>query len=158
MTISLNKTHKQPKRFLNKLRSKQQLFAQFYVKHFNATQAAKDAGYSEKRAGRKAYELLKNPLIQDYVEQLKREQLANVTVSKEYLNADLEYWKTKAKELGNIQAGIRVVEVQAKLNGLMVERHEHKVASIVVNILDADVVPVSTSKNNNIDGGGQPDE
>ena len=102
--------------------------------------------------------MLKNPLIQDYVEQLKREQLANVTVSKEYLNADLEYWKTKAKELDNIQAGIRVVEVQAKLNGLMVERHEHKVASIVVNILDADVVPVSTSKNNNIDGGGQPDE
>ena len=158
MTISLNKTHKQPKRFLNKLRSKQQLFAQFYVKHFNATQAAKDAGYSEKRAGRKAYELLKNPLIQDYVEQLKREQLALVTVDKASLNKDLEQVKAWCKEDRNLSAYIRAVEAQAKLNGLLVERHEHKVASIVVNILDADVVPVSTSKNNNIDGGGQPDE
>jgi phage terminase small subunit len=39
-------------------------FAEEYPKDFNATRAAKDAGYSEKGAYNQGYELLKNPEVQ----------------------------------------------------------------------------------------------
>mgnify|MGYP001323062844 CR=1 FL=1 len=49
------------------LNPKQLAFAHEYVKDWNATQAAKRAGYSEKTAYSQGFDLLKNPEIQAYI-------------------------------------------------------------------------------------------
>lgn len=45
------------------LNARQQLFVESYLFHENATQAAKDAGYSEKTAYSQGHDLLKHPEI-----------------------------------------------------------------------------------------------
>lgn len=54
---------------MSKLTPKQQLFADFYLQHFNGTKAAKQAGYSEKTAYAIAYENLNKPQIKQYIEE-----------------------------------------------------------------------------------------
>lgn len=50
-----------------KLSPKQQLFVEYYLRHFNATRAAKEAGYSEKTAYSIGHENLKKPEIADTI-------------------------------------------------------------------------------------------
>jgi len=57
------------------LNDRQRRFAQEYCKDFNATQAGIRAGYSEKTSYSQAHELLKNPEIQEAIEE-RKEQLA----------------------------------------------------------------------------------
>lgn len=49
------------------LNNQQKLFVECYLKHFNATRAAKEAGYSEKTAYSQGHDLLKKPEIQSRV-------------------------------------------------------------------------------------------
>lgn len=52
-----------------KLNEKQRQFAKEYLIDLNATQAAIRAGYSPKTAGVQGHELLKNPKIQEFIQQ-----------------------------------------------------------------------------------------
>lgn len=54
-----------------KLTEKQKLFCLFYVKNFNATQAAIKSGYSKNTAAEMGYENLTKPQIRDEVERIK---------------------------------------------------------------------------------------
>lgn len=49
--------------------TKEQLFADNYLCTFNATDAARKAGYSENTARQQGYENLTKPYIQDYINQ-----------------------------------------------------------------------------------------
>lgn len=51
-----------------KLTPKQQAFVREYQKDFNATEAAKRAGYSEKSAGIQGYQQLQNPLVKEQLD------------------------------------------------------------------------------------------
>lgn len=53
----------------NKMTIKEQLFAENYLCTFNATDAARKAGYSEATARQEGYENLTKPYIQDYINQ-----------------------------------------------------------------------------------------
>ena len=55
------------------LNDRQTRFVQEYCKDFNATQAAIRAGYSEKTAGSQGHDLLKNPEIEEAIEERKIE-------------------------------------------------------------------------------------
>ena len=59
-----------------KLTEKQKKFADYYIELGNATQAAINAGYSEKYAGQNVDKLLKNTNLKKYIEE-RLEQLAS---------------------------------------------------------------------------------
>jgi phage terminase small subunit len=64
-----------------KLRPKQILFCKEYVTDWNATKAAKSAGYSEKTAGSIGGENLRKPLIKEYIKLIRNdfEELAGIS-------------------------------------------------------------------------------
>ena len=59
-----------------KLTEKQKKFADYYIELGNATQAAINAGYSEKYAGQNVDKLLKNTNLKKYIEE-RLEQIAS---------------------------------------------------------------------------------
>ncbi len=63
------------------LTDKQRIFCHEYVIDWNATRAAKVAGYSEKTAGEMGYENLKKPQIKQYIEHIQKDlqKLAGVS-------------------------------------------------------------------------------
>lgn len=65
----------------NKLTDKQEQFCKEYIIDFNATRAAKKAGYSEKTSQVTGSENLSKPIIQDYIASLmkKREERTEIT-------------------------------------------------------------------------------
>lgn len=72
-----------------KLTPKQEHFCQCYVIYWNATRAAREAGYSDLSAGKLGFDLLNIPLIQDRVEQLKKHALKELGVSPERILLEL---------------------------------------------------------------------
>lgn len=56
-----------------KLTNKQRIFCEEYIMDWNATRAAKVAGYSEKTAQQMGYENLTKPLIQEYIEEIQKD-------------------------------------------------------------------------------------
>lgn len=58
---------------MGKLTEKNLMFCYEYVKDFNASRSAKDAGYSERTAYSTGHELLKKPEVQAKVQELKKE-------------------------------------------------------------------------------------
>lgn len=65
------------------LTPKQEAFCQAYTTHWNATKAAKVAGYSEKSAGLQGHQLLKNPIVQARIAELGEHALREMGVTRE---------------------------------------------------------------------------
>ncbi|NRN30580.1 terminase small subunit [Photorhabdus heterorhabditis] len=68
-----------------KLTTKQRMFSHEYIVDLNATQAAIRAGYSAKRASEMGYSLLKNPLVNQLIDQLKQERVQQLGVDAGYV-------------------------------------------------------------------------
>ena len=76
----------------DELTLKQRLFCQHYLKNgYNATQAAKSAGYSENSAQEIGNENLRKPLVKIYIEQSMKETF-------DKLGMDIEYVASKLKQ------------------------------------------------------------
>lgn len=73
-------TEKKPKE--RQLNPKQELFCQQYTIHWNATRAAKEAGYSEKSAMELGYQLLQNPSVKSRIEKLTEHALKEMGISR----------------------------------------------------------------------------
>lgn len=58
----------------NELTDMQKMFCIYYIKYFNATKAAKKAGYSKKYASEIGYQLLQKTTVQDEIKRLKAEK------------------------------------------------------------------------------------
>lgn len=78
MKIRQGKTSKRPS---GRLTPKQERFVAEYLKDLNATQAAKRAGYSAKRADQSGYQALSNPAVVFAIEIGKKRQLARAELS-----------------------------------------------------------------------------
>ena len=65
------------------LKPKQESFCQHYTVHWNATQAAKEAGYSEDSAGKQGYDLLQIPLVLERIKELKEHGLTELGITRE---------------------------------------------------------------------------
>lgn len=74
-----------PKRFTNK----QELFVQEYLIDFNASRAARAAGYSEKTAGVMGHTLLKNPKIQQAIRKAMDERAERTKVTQDKVLTEL---------------------------------------------------------------------
>lgn len=74
---------------VKKLPPKKENFVQNYLASFNATKAAKEAGYSEKTAHQIGYALLKTVDVQNRIAQLRGQMANGFNVSRERLAQEL---------------------------------------------------------------------
>ena len=94
------------------LNDKQEKFAQSYIIHRNATEAAKAAGYSDRSAANQGYRLINNPEIEERIEDLERELETNIDVIDE-----IENQYTFAKANGHTNSAIKALELLSRIRG-----------------------------------------
>ena len=94
------------------LTARQERFAQAYIIHRNATEAAKAAGYSLKSANNQGYRMLKNDEIQERIADLENELVTNIDVIEE-----IENQYTFAKANGHTNSAIKALELLSRIRG-----------------------------------------
>ena len=94
------------------LTERQERFAQAYIIHRNATEAAKTAGYSLKSANNQGYRMLKNDEIQERIADLENEFVTNIDVIEE-----IENQYTFAKANGHTNSAIKALELLSRIRG-----------------------------------------
>lgn len=78
------------KKKIKELTPKQKSFCEHYLANgMNATQACKDAGYSEKSAMEQGYQLLQNTSVQAFLATQKEKTATKLEITKESLIEDL---------------------------------------------------------------------
>ena len=94
------------------LSDKQERFAQAYVLHRNATEAAKAAGYAPRSAYNQGYRMLKNDEIVERIADLENELVTNIDVIDE-----IENQYTFAKANGHTNSAIKALELLSRVRG-----------------------------------------
>ena len=94
------------------LNDKQEKFAQAYILHRNATEAARAAGYSKSSAYNQGYRLLQNDEIKERIEDLEKELETDVDVVSE-----IENQYTFAKANGHTNSAIKALELLSRVRG-----------------------------------------
>ena len=94
------------------LNEKQEKFAQNYILHRNATEAAKSAGYSAESAYNQGYRLLQSDEVKERIYELEQELETNVDVVSE-----LEQQYTMAKNNGHGNVAIKALELLSRVRG-----------------------------------------
>ena len=94
------------------LNEKQEKFAQSYIIHRTATEAAKAAGYSDRSAANQGYRLINNPEIAERIEDLEKELETNIDVVDE-----IENQYTFAKANGHTNSAIKALELLSRIRG-----------------------------------------
>lgn len=105
---------------VNKLNSRQQKFAEFYAQSGNTVQSALNAGYSENYANSRAYELLENVGVAEYIKELsekaKDERIMSVKDRQVMLS------EIAKDELNEPSDRIRAVDTLNKMTGEYLNR------------------------------------
>ena len=94
------------------LNEKQEKFAEAYVLHRNATEAAKAAGYSAASANNQGYRLMQIQEVVDRVHELEQELETDVNVIEE-----IENQYTFAKANGHTNSAIKALELLSRIRG-----------------------------------------
>jgi phage terminase small subunit len=94
------------------LTDKQERFAQAYILHRNATEAAKAAGYAPRSAYNQGYRMLKNNEIVERIADLENELVTNIDVIDE-----IENQYTFAKANGHTNSAIKALELLSRVRG-----------------------------------------
>ena len=94
------------------LTDKQERFAQAYILHRNATEAAKAAGYAARSAYNQGYRMLKNDEIVERIADLENEVETNIDVIDE-----IENQYTFAKNSGHTNSAIKALELLSRIRG-----------------------------------------
>ena len=98
--------------YLIMLNDKQEKFAQSYVLHNNATEAAKSAGYAAASAANQGYRLLQIDEVVERIHILENELETNVDVIDE-----LESQYAFAKSNGHTNSAIKALELLSRVRG-----------------------------------------
>jgi phage terminase small subunit len=99
------------------LNSQQERFAQSYVLHRNATDAAKAAGYSEGSAKNQGYRLLQNDKIVERISDLEKELETDVDVIPE-----IEKQYQVAVGNKHTQSALKALELLSRVRGAKSEK------------------------------------
>ena len=94
------------------LNEKQEKFAQSYILHRNATEAAKAAGYAAGSAANQGYRLINNDEIAERVRELENELETNVDVISE-----IESQYTVARANGHTNSALKALELLSRVRG-----------------------------------------
>ena len=98
--------------YLIMLNDKQEKFAQAYVLHRNATEAARAAGYAAASANNQGYRLLQSDEVTERIHELEQELETNVDVIEE-----IESQYTYAKTNGHTNSAIKALELLSRIRG-----------------------------------------
>ena len=101
------------------LNEKQEKFAQNYILHRNATEAAKAAGYAKESAYNQGYRLSQNEEVQERILELEQSLETNVDVITEIEN-QYEY----AKANGHTNSAIKALELLSRVRGTQDEKED----------------------------------
>ena len=113
------------------LTQKQKLFCEYYIENWNATDAARRAGYSENTADVIGCENLTKPNIKQYIEEIQKDiaklaGISRLSIVKDLINikdhAEQEKDKIKAIEVVNKMLGMNEPDKQ--------EITEHKITIV----------------------------
>ena len=113
------------------LNDKQEKFAQAYILHRNATEAAKTAGYASASAYNQGYRNLQNEEIKQRIEELENTLETSVDVISE-----IESQYTYAKANGHGNSALKALELLSRIRGAKSD----KVVDLSPEGLDASVV------------------
>lgn len=104
---------------------KQTIFVSEYLKDFNATRAAKAAGYSDKTAPEIGSENLKKPNIREAIEKYINETLDNdkMTLKREIINELRTIAFMRGEEI-NETAKLRAIELLGKYMAMFTDKQE----------------------------------
>ncbi len=102
------------------LNNKQERFAQSYVLHRNATEAARAAGYSKSSAKNQGYRLLQIPEIRERVEDLEKELETDVDVISE-----IEKQYQVATGNKHTQSALKALELLSRVRGAKSDKNEN---------------------------------
>ena len=94
------------------LNEKQEKFAQSYILHRNATEAAKAAGYAAGSAANQGYRLIHDEEIAERVRELENELETNVDVIEE-----IENQYTFARANGHTNSALKALELLSRIRG-----------------------------------------
>ena len=94
------------------LNEKQEKFAQSYILHRNATEAARSAGYSAASAANQGYRLINNEEVAERVRELESELETNVDVISE-----IENQYTVARNNGHTNSALKALELLSRIRG-----------------------------------------
>jgi phage terminase small subunit len=117
------------------LTEKQRLFIDYYLTHFNATRAAKEAGYSHNTARFIAAENLSKPNIREKIDERVKEIISQTDEKRAAL---IQFWfdimqDDEASEGGKLRAS----EDLGKYLAMFIEKHEHS-GELQIAYLDKD--------------------
>lgn len=94
----------------NRLTGKQELFCLEYIKDFNATQAAINAGYSKKTAGAMGSENLTKPEIQQRIAELQQDRSQSLKIDAQYvLKRLIEIDQMDVKDILNDDGTVKAI-------------------------------------------------
>ena len=99
------------------LNEKQEKFAQSYILHRNATEAAKAAGYSSRSANNQGYRLLQIEEVTQRIAELELKVLDLNRKNEELKNALPQNQKENGKRDGNEEEKKRNEKKEEKVNG-----------------------------------------
>jgi phage terminase small subunit len=106
-----------------RLTSMQEKFVREFAKGKSATQACKDAGYSETYANREASQLLGKPQIREAIDKLNQ-KLASPAIAD--VKERREFWTTTLRNCDvPWKDRLRASELLGKSEGDFIDRHEH---------------------------------
>lgn len=121
------------------LNPRQERFCQLYTTYWEATRAAREAGYSPKSAGWLGYQILQNPLIKERIAQLTDHALEQIGVSRERVLSELSQIATvdisqafddmgQMKPLNEIPEQVRRAISAIEVNEIFAGQGEDKMA------------------------------
>jgi len=94
------------------LNEKQEKFAQSYILHRNATEAARAAGYAAASAANQGYRLIHDEAVAERVRELENELETNVDVIEE-----IESQYTFARANGHTNSALKALELLSRVRG-----------------------------------------
>lgn len=110
---------------LAKLTRKQQLFVRYYLVHLNASQAAREAGYSERSSGMIGHDNLKKPEIRTAIDLAMGRRALRIDTSADWVVQELAKNHYQAIDRKELQASNRSLELIGRHHGAFTDRIEH---------------------------------
>ncbi len=106
--------------------AKQLEFVQAYCRlHNSVKKACEEVGVNPGTA----YDWVRHPVVVAEIDKIKEELRKKTGYDLEYAMAEAEDAKQFAKQTNNANAVVKAVELKTKLNGLLIEKHDHRLAA-----------------------------
>ena len=115
------------------LNDKQEKFAQSYILHRNATEAARAAGYSKSSAYNQGYRLLQSDEVKERIEDLEKELETDVDVIPE-----IEKQYQVAVGNKHTQSALKALELLSRVRGAKSEKN----VDVNIETLEAELIDI----------------